>query len=163
MLKITGDCNDYIVGARFSNSEPGKENHIITYYVTREVVDSAIEKLNDAKSLIDDQLGGKATALNFDSSNKTIDYSKYKTSKVKLRDVIIDCSVLEKFDVPNAASDIDKQHIIVTFFQTEVKIDELLYNLGITSDKYIYRTAGKNTLSVEKEVYKILLNNYHQM
>lgn len=159
LLKIIGDCNDYIVGARFSNSEPGKENHIITYYVTREIVDSAIEKLNDAKSLIDDQLEGKATALNFDSSNKTINYSKYKTPKVKLRDVIIDCSVLEKFDVPNAASDINKQQIIVTFFQTEVKIDKLLYNLGITSDKYFYRTAGKNTLSVEKEVYKMLLNN----
>ena len=55
LLKITGECSDYIVGARFSDGLAGFENHIITYYVTREIIDAAIEKLKDAKELIDSQ------------------------------------------------------------------------------------------------------------
>lgn len=157
LLTNAGDCSDYIVGARFSNDEPGKEKHIITYYVTNEDVHSAIKKLKDAKSLIEDQLNGEATALNFDSSNKSVIYSRYETPKSKLRDVIIDCSAIEKFDVPNAVSEMDKEQIIVTFFQTELNINDLLHDLGISRQKYIFSHVGKNTLSVSKDVYKILL------
>lgn len=163
LLRSTCACSEYIVGARFSDAQPGYENHIITYYVSREIIDSAIEKLKDAITLIDDQLNGIATASNFDSSDKTINYSKYKTTKSSLRDVIIDCSALKKFDVPNAVSEIDKDQIIVTFYQTELELDKLLYNLGITRDKYVFSYAGKNTLSVSREVYKILLDNVPYM
>lgn len=157
LLAVSGDCNEFIVGARFSNDEPGQEKHIITYYVTRDDIHSAIEKLKDARSLIEEQLGGEATASNFDASDRGISYSRYKTPKSKLRDVIIDCSVLEGFGVPKATSDIDEKQIIVTFFQTELSIDNLLYDLGVSNDKYSFHYVGKNTLSVSKEVYRILL------
>lgn len=163
LLKSTGDCSDFIVGARFSNAPLGNENHIITYYVTRDTIDSAISRLIDAKSLIDEQLGGIATSSNFDSSDKTIIYSRYRTPKTILRDVIIDCSALEKFDIPNAVSEIDKEQIVVTFYQTELELDKLLYDLGISHEKYVFSYAGKNTLSVTKEVYKILLENVPYM
>lgn len=116
LLVNAGDCSDYIVGARFSDDEPGKEKHIITYYITNEDIHSAIKKLKDAESLIYEQLDGEATALNFDSKDKKIVYSRYGTPKSKLRDVIIDCSAIEKFDVPNAVSEMNKEQIIVTFF-----------------------------------------------
>lgn len=157
ILTNTGDCSDYIVGARFSNDQPGKEKHIITYYITSEDIHSAIKKLKDAKSLIDDQLNGEATALNFQSSDKNIVYSKYGTPRLKLRDVVIDCSAIEKFGVPNAVSEINKEQIIVTFFQTELNLDNLLHDLGISREKYYFYYVGKNTLSVNKDVYNILL------
>ncbi len=159
VLTKSGDCSNYIVGARFSDDESEKAKHIITYYIKKEDINSAIKKLKDAKSLIDDQLNGEATALNFDSADKTINYSKYETSKSKLRDVIIDCSAIEKFDVPNAVSEIDKEQIIVTFFQTQLDINNLLQTLGITNEKYIFYYVDKNTLSVSKDVYNILLRN----
>lgn len=159
VLTKSGDCSNYIVGARFSDDESEKAKHIITYYIKKEDINSAIKKLKDAKSLIDDQLNGEATALNFDSADKTINYSKYETSKSKLRDVIIDCSAIEKFDVPNAVSEINKEQIIVTFFQTQLDINNLLQTLGITNEKYIFYYVDKNTLSVSKDVYNILLRN----
>ncbi len=157
LLVNAGDCSDYIVGARFSDDEPGKEKHIITYYITNEDIHSAIKKLKDAESLIYEQLDGEATALNFDSKDKKIVYSRYETPKSKLRDVIIDCSAIEKFDVPNAVSEMNKEQIIVTFFQTELNISDLLHDLGISNEKYVFSHVGKNTLSVSKEVFKILL------
>ena len=159
VLTKSGDCSNYIVGARFSDDESEKAKHIITYYIKKEDINSATKKLKDAKSLIDDQLNGEATALNFDSADKTINYSKYETSKSKLRDVIIDCSAIEKFDVPNAVSEINKEQIIVTFFQTQLDINNLLQTLGITNEKYIFYYVDKNTLSVSKDVYNILLRN----
>lgn len=163
LFKKTKDCSEFIVGARFSDAQSGFENHIITYYLPKDIVDLAISKLLDAKSLIDEQLGGTATAFNFKSSDKTINYSKYKTSRSSLRDVIIDCSAIEKFDIPNAVSKIDKEQVIVTFYQTEVELNKLLFNLKITHDKYNYCYVGKNTLSVSKEVYQILLDNVPYM
>lgn len=157
LLTDAGDCSDFIVGARFSNGKPGEEKHVITYYVTYRDIKSAIKKLQDAKSLIDEQLGGEATAFNFDSSNRNIIYSKYNTQKSKLRDVIIDCSAIERFAVPSAVAEINKDQVIVTFFQTELDINELLERLGISSEKYIFSHVGKNTLSVDKDLYKVLL------
>lgn len=157
LLVNTGDCSDAIVGARFTDDQPGSEKHIITYYITREDLHSAIKKLQDAGSLICEQLNGEATAFNFDSKNKNIDYSRYDTPKSKLRDVIIDCSAIEKFDIPRAVTEMNKDQIIVTFFQTELDIRDLLHDLGISSEKYVFSHVGKNTLSVSKDVYKILL------
>lgn len=163
LLRSTGDCNDKIVGARFSDTTP--ENHIITYYISRNVLNDAITKLTESKKLIDNQLNGEATSNNFDAKDTTIDYEKYAISKSKIRNTIIDCSVLEKFDVPKAASEIDKNQIIVTFFQTEVTIDTLLYNLGIDNNRgnYYYSYAGQNTLSVNKDLYTLLLEKVPYM
>lgn len=164
LLRISGDCNDNIVGARFSNTSP-KENHIITYYVTWDVLEEAIQKLSEAKKLVDEQLGGKATSSNFDAADPHINYTKYSISKSKLRNTIIDCSVLEKFDIPNAASDINKEQIIVTFFQTEITVPELLGKLGVEEKAYVYRyySAGKNTLSVSRDLYRLLLERVPHM
>lgn len=164
LFKVRDDCNDRIVGARFSENSPN-ENHIITYYISREIVDEAIEKLIESKKLIDEQLGGLATSENFEASNFSIDYSGYSISKSKLRNVIIDCSVLEKFDIPAAASEIDKEQIIVTFFQTEITVDNLLYKLGVDVDSYSYSYfyAGKNTLSVNRDLYRLLLEKVPYM
>ena len=158
ILRINGDCNDYIVGARFSNAPLGEENHIITYYVSENILDSAIKKLKVAKRLIDEQLGGIATSRNFDSKDDCINYSKYSEySKNKIRDIIIDCSSIQMFDIPKAAGETIKKQLIVTFYQTEVNLSNLFFELGIDSQKYFYTLAGKNTFSMSNETYKILL------
>lgn len=157
ILKNKEECNDSIVGARFTNGVPGTENHIITHYVEKNVIDSAINKILIAADYIDEYLNGEATSENFNSS-LPLDYSKCKLKKTKLRDVIIDCSTIEKFDIPNVLDNVEmKDSMVVTFYKTELNIYNLLKELGIDQNKYYYAPAGENTLFVEKKLLNVLL------
>ena len=157
LLKIKGDCNDSIVGARFSDFKEGEENHIITHYVPMNVIDNAINKLEIAKSFIENELNKEANSINFDSKLQ-LNYSNYNLSKTKLRDTIIDCSVLTNFGIPNVKIDSINDSMIVTFYQTELDIYTLLNKLEIDGRKYYYSSAGKNTLSVSKETLEKLVS-----
>lgn len=155
LLRIKGDCNDTIVGARFSNDEPGKENHIITHYVEMDVIDDAVNKLKIAIKFVDDKLKGEATSENFDSE-LPIDYSKYGLAKTRLRDVVIDCSVIQHFAIPNISIESLSDTMIVTFYETELDIYSLLNSIGIDGRVYYYSPAGKNSISVTKETLEKL-------
>ncbi len=158
VLRNKGECNDCIVGARFTNGLQGTENHIITYYVEKKDIDVAIDKLLVAADFIDEYLNGEATSINFDSS-LPLDYSKCKLSKTKLRDVIIDCSVIDKFDIPNVLDNFEmSDSMVVTFYKTELNIYSLLNELGIDRDKYYYSPAGENTLFVDKNLLSVLID-----
>lgn len=157
ILKNKEECNDSIVGARFTNGVPGTENHIITHYVEKNVIDSAINKILIAADYIDEYLNGEATSENFNSS-LPLDYSKCKLKKTKLRDVIIDCSAIEKFDIPNVLDNVEmKDSMVVTFYKTELNIYNLLKELGVDQNKYYYAPAGENTLFVEKKLLNVLI------
>ncbi len=156
LLRIKGDCNDTIVGARFSNAEFGKENHIITHYVSMDVVNDAIKKLELAINFVDEELNGEATSENFDSE-LPLDYSDCGLSKTKLRDVVIDCSVVEHFEVPKIDVGSINDAMIVTFYETELNIYELLNSLGIDGRTYYYSPAGKNSISVTKDTLEKLV------
>lgn len=163
VLKIKGECNDTIVGARFTNASSGYENHIITHYISKEIIEEAINKLTVAADFIDKYLNGEATSMNFDSS-LPLNYSSNAYSKAKLRDIIIDCSVIDKFDIPNVANNIDsRDSMVVTFYKTEVNIYNLLNILGINNQKYYYSPAGENTLIVDKNLLDILIEKVPYM
>lgn len=150
ILKNKGDCNNNIVGARFSEAE----NHIITYYVPLTVIDKAIEKLKDSKQLITNQLNGEANSINFDYSNTSIKYPGNK--RLKIRNTIIDCSVLESFGIPDAGSvDYPLDNVSITFFSTELKTSILLSKI-IKDNRLWYETAGENTIIASKDTYKYL-------
>lgn len=150
ILKNKGDCNNNIVGARFSEAE----NHIITYYVPLTVIDKAIEKLNDSKQLITNQLNGEANSVNFDYGNTSIKYPGNK--RLKIRNTIIDCSVLESFGIPDAGSvDFPLDNVSITFFSTELKTSILLSKI-IKDNRLWYETAGENTIIASKDTYKYL-------
>ena len=150
ILKNKGDCNNNIVGARFSEAE----NHIITYYVPLTVIDKAIEKLNDSKQLITNQLNGEANSVNFDYGNTSIKYPGNK--RLKIRNTILDCSVLESFGIPDAGSvDFPLDNVSITFFSTELKTSILLSKI-IKDNRLWYETAGENTIIASKDTYKYL-------
>ena len=150
ILKNKGDCNNNIVGARFSKSE----NHIITYYVPLSVIDQAIEKLKESKNLIAEQLNGEANSINFDSSNTSIKYPGNR--RLKIRNTIIDCSVLENFGVPDAGTiEYLTDNLSITFYNTELKTSILLSKI-IKDRRYWYENAGENTIIASKETYEYL-------
>lgn len=157
ILKQKGDCNNSIVGARFSDASEGNENHIITHYVSANVIDEAINKLDAAKRLISRELSGEANSDNFDTDNNSIDYSSLSYSKSKLRNIVIDCSVVESFGVPNAGqTNIPKEQMIITFYKTELEMEKLFERIGLERNNYWYERAGENTISATLDAYRFL-------
>ena len=50
---------------------------------------------------LSERLGGKATAKNFKEPECDIQYDGYSIKKDKIRNIIIDCSVVDSFSVPH--------------------------------------------------------------
>ncbi len=159
LLKPDGkQSNDAVVGARFSDAPSGQENHIITYYVDEETVDKTIVKMEEAKRFLTEKLGGKAVPENFNESKEkknVLDYSGY-SSKSSIRNMIVDCSVVESMSVPNVTADRQRESFLLTFFQTEQSLSEMLEKLEIDRYQYPYAFYGNDTISADWNLYKLL-------
>ena len=92
--------NNLVVGARFSDATDGEENHIITYYVDIPTVEATIENLKIARRFLSEKLDGRATKQNFNEPAIKLTYNGYGSSKTTIRNVIVDCSVIDSFSVP---------------------------------------------------------------
>lgn len=156
VLKEKGECNDYIVGARFSE----KENHIITYYIPMSALNNSIEKLEKGKAFLINELNGEANSENFDAGDSSINYSKDYYSRNKIRNIIIDCSVIERFAIPDAGElDDIKENVTITLYKTEVQFSYLINTLFKRNEyEGKYRVADENTIIVNPEFYETLRN-----
>lgn len=155
---MNGSTNSVIVGARFSNAPEGMENHIITYYVDENVIKKSIKELEICGKFLREKLDGKATKENFNNIKDKSVYEGYSLSMSKIRSIIVDCSVLESFNVPDTSYELnqDNENVLVTLFKTELSLSELMYKLHIDEIRYSYTTYGDNTISVQKDLYEIL-------
>ncbi len=150
--------NDMVVGARFSEAPEGEENHIITYYVDIQTIENTIKELYIARNFLSDKFNGKATAKNFNKPNCDIQYDGYGLNEEELRNIIIDCSVVESFSVPSITHIPDKESFLVTFYRTELPLSSLLEKLEIDDIKYRYFFYGDDTISVTKDLYNLLID-----
>lgn len=159
LLRPSGkQTNDIVVGARFSYASEGQENHIITYYVDKETIDRTIEKLEEIKRFLVEKLDGKAVAENFNEikgKQNDLDYEGY-SSKNNIRNMIVDCSVVEFMSVPNVTADTERESFLLTFFQTEISLSEMLEKLDIDRYLFPYAFYGRDTISVGWDLYQIL-------
>ena len=148
LLKGRKTPDNTIVGARFSDAEPGLENHIITHYVEFSAIDSTIEKLNFAKRFLIERLEGKEDKNNFIKPVVSFEGCEYKETKI--RDIIIDCSVVDYFDVPRV-SDVDvKESMLVTFYKTELKISDIFEKIGLNAR---YSTYSDSSIAVDAATF----------
>ncbi len=160
VLKPLGKkTNDIVVGARFSDAPEGEENHIITYYVDEITIKETMENLSIVKKFLVDKLNGKATANNFNEPDNKLTYEGYILSKNRIRDIIVDCSVIESLSIPHISNVPDKDTFLVTFYKTELSVAKLLEKLKIDDVKYQYYFYGDDTISVTKELYEFLESN----
>lgn len=160
LLKPRGKTtNDIVVGARFSTAEEGTENHIITYYVDPTTIDNTIAELEIIIRFIHSQLNGKATPSNFNETRTkrpNINYDGYNLSKQKIRNLIVDCSVVEFFGVPKIDSLPEQETYLITFFKTELSVSNLLEKLSVDSRHYVYTFYGDDTISATRETSGML-------
>ena len=148
--------NDIVVGARFSDAPDGQENHIITYYVDATTIQNTLHDLEEARRFLSERLGGKATAKNFKEPECDIQYDGYSIKKDKIRNIIIDCSVVDSFSVPHITEVPVQDSFLITFYKTELSTENLLEKLKIDDMKYRYSFYGKDTISATKELYEFL-------
>ena len=153
---IRKKTNDMVVGARFSDAPDGEENHIITYYVDVNTINETIMKLEVLKGFISDKFSDRATSKNFNEPECKIDYTGCSLSKSKLRNLVVDCSVVESFSVPKITSIPDKDSFLVTLYKTELRLSNLLEKIGIDRAKYPYYVYGDDSISVSRELFEIL-------
>lgn len=166
LLKPNGkQMNDIVVGARFSDAPEGQENHIITYYVDMETLDAAIIKLEEAKRFLIEELDGEARPANFNEKKDKKPNLNYKgySSKSGIRSMIVDCSMVEFISVPNVTAKVYKDSFLVTFFQTEWSLSEMLEKLKIDRYQYPYAFYGRDTISVNWALYQIFLDKVPYM
>lgn len=150
------NTNEMVVGARFSDAPDGEENHIITYYVDVSTINETIIKLETLKEFISDKFSGTATSKNFNEPECKIDYTGYSLPKSRLRNLVVDCSVVESFSVPKIISIPDKDSFLVTLYKTELRLSNLLEKIGIDRAKYPYYIYGDDSISVSRELFEIL-------
>ncbi len=159
LLKPNGKRpNDVVVGSRFSDAPEGQENHIITYYVDEKTIQETLIKLDETKRFLIEKLGGKAVSENFNETERKkngLNYEGY-SSKTIIRNMIVDCSVVESLSVPNVTADEYKESFLLTFFQTENSLSEILEKLDIDRYRYPYAFYGKDTISVNWNLYQVL-------
>lgn len=148
--------NDIVVGARFSDAPDGQENHIITYYADATTIQNTLRDLEEARRFLSERLGGKATAKNFKEPECAIQYDGYSIKKDKIRNIIIDCSVVDSFSVPRITEAPAHDSFLITFYKTELSTENLLEKLKIDEVKYHYSFYGKDTISATKELYELL-------
>ena len=101
-------------------------------------------------------MGGKATAKNFKEPECAIQYDGYSIKKDKIRNIIIDCSVVDSFSVPRITEAPAHDSFLITFYKTELSTENLLEKLKIDEVKYHYSFYGKDTISATKELYELL-------
>lgn len=161
LLKPRGkNANDIIVGAKFSPAEEGSENHIITYYADPMTVDRTIAELEIIRRFIKERLDGEATPRNFNetrTNHPNINYDGYDLSKPKIRNLIVDCSVVETFSIPTIGTFPEQEMCLLTFYKTELPLNNLFEKLHVDSGHYQYTFYGNDTISATKELCTYLL------
>lgn len=140
-LAANGPANNSVVGARFGSKKNIK--HIITHYVSSEVIKDTVDKLQRCGQLLDEEFNGAITHDEIaDLNNKTIKYDKYGIAKTVFRNFIVDSHYVEGFQVPDNSANTNGQSII-TVYKTKANLVDLMKGIGINvqPDKIINDTT----------------------
>ena len=160
LKKESRDVDDSIVGARFTDGNIEDEKHVITYYIDRNTINNSINNLRAVKEFLSLELNGVATSENFNITDEDKKGNlKYKNSqklgKTIIRDLIVDCSVIENLNVPNNLTLEKKKNLLITLYSTENEYNDIFYKLNINYPTY--SNYGDNTLSVDWNTYSSLV------
>ncbi|UWD35034.1 S8 family peptidase [Mycoplasma cottewii] len=149
--------NDKIVGVSLIDDYENnniKQKHLITYYIEKDILKNAINKLSMIVNQLEQNNIKFITNELLDRiSNNQIDISSSEISKTQFRSVIVDLSHIEEFNVKTTHTDLNNEKI-VTLYDINVDEIELLKQLNInlnTRDR-----ISKNTFYLDSESYNLL-------
>ena len=121
--------NQSIVGARFSLD--GSPKHVITHYVSHDILDESISRLQNCILILNKEFNGEISADTITKINKkTISFSPKSIAKTNFLKVIVDAYYVEKFDI--LIDDVSfNNDAIITLYKTDVRTQKLLTEIGI--------------------------------
>ncbi len=130
LSKGGASSNSSIVGARFSTDVSPK--HIITHYISIEIIDESIKRLRQCIDILNYQFNGVINHNNIEEINlNKIPFNPSAIAKTNFLKVIVDTYFVDKFDV--LVDDITLQsEAIITIYKTDISAKELLGKLGIS-------------------------------
>jgi Subtilisin-like serine proteases len=133
--------NNSVVGARFTDN--GKKRHVITHYVSNNIVSNTIKVLGDVIALVSDAFNGSVYSKDIEQiDKKKVNFNNYNLSKSKFLSMIVDAHYVEEFGVPdNRASAADNS--IITVYRTDEDTLALFRRIGvdIRPDKIVNDTT----------------------
>jgi len=155
--------NNTVVGARFANEKNPK--HVITHYVSSELLAHTIENLKSCIHLISDVFGDSITYEAIDNLRETdIKYDLYNIAKTTFRNIVVDSHYLDRFTIPDNSANTRNQSII-TIYKTNIDLVNLMKQIGVDvqPDKIISETTlflypDEIVLLAEKAPYLIAMS-----
>lgn len=157
LLKGKGQLssNASIVGAKFIKSG-NKTKHIITHYVTDEIINNSIHFLEEAIEIVKNNYNGSIdkTKLEKIKHLPKLNFFKY-FPKINFVNLIVDSFYIEKFDVEDNPDESVKNTTLVTLYKTDFTIKSLMSKLGI-DDYFHIGSIDETTVLLNPTQYEIL-------
>ncbi len=127
--KGTNIPNQSIVGAKFSSD--GSPKHIITHYVTKDILNKSIILLTHSIEILNQKFNGEIDHNIVDKINKKeILFTNQPIARTTFLKIIVDAYYVEKFDVSTDDIIFDNDAII-TIYKTDIRTTKLLEKIGI--------------------------------
>lgn len=161
LLKSNSTPNETIVGAKFE-VENNKHKHVITHYVPLSALKKSIRDLQNTIEILSDYFNNEIDSVTFNEKSNlpSIDFLKFSSGnytfpKTEFERVIVDVSYVDKFDL-NEADEVLTKDSIVTLYDTNTNIHELLRKIGISVTPN--QTLNNTTVLLDETYLKILLD-----
>lgn len=121
--------NQSVVGAKFSLD--GSPKHIITHYITKEILNESIILLTHSIDIVNQKFNGEIDYNNVDKINKNeILLPSQSIVKSTFLKIIVDAYYVEKFDV-SIDDNLPENDSIITIYKTDIRTTQLLEKIGI--------------------------------
>ena len=148
-------ANSSIVGAKFTDGD--KRKHIITHYITKEVLEETINRISESIKIISEKFGNEINYYNIEQINKkNINIEKYDIGRNNFVNIVVDSFYVEKFSILEEKDDIN-QNSLITIYKTDIDTKELLEKIGINI--FSSRILDETTVFLTPDQLKILKNN----
>lgn len=124
--------NESIVGAKFSE----EKKHIITHFVSLDTIKKNIDKLEKAKTIVENVFNGNVDSEDLTNiKNYQKEIEKKGLSKSLFGDIISDIDIVSKFGTVDN-SDLIDENSIVNYYDIGKDIKDIMNELGISENDY---------------------------
>ena len=134
-------ANEAVVGAKFSDDLDKK--HIITYYITKDVLRGSIQKLRDCRSILVKEFGGSISNIDLNAVNSgKMSYKNVLLKRSPFASIVVESHYVEHFFVQKDAEEIEDAAIVNLYKTDDNLMDRLLsFNIDLRGNQNLDSTT----------------------
>lgn len=127
--------NNYVKGVKFSSLKDKK--HIITYYVSKEIILKSIQRLQTVRLILLENFEGVMNYEKFEKAKKQKRlFDKYNISKSCFQKYIKDVLDIERIGLYRNNDEVQENNLYITLFDTDTEISKVMDKIGIKNTDY---------------------------